>query len=112
MAWTKFWDMYSGGYSKENHNQIFIEAPEKEATLIFYNRFGHNPNRVTCTCCGPDYDIEEYESLEEATEYERSGGESLESYLERENVLLIYDKDIKSEERGGDLPTQGYVWCG
>jgi len=50
-------DMHSGGDLKEKWQYIYIEAPEEEAKVIFYNRFGHNPNRVTCTCCGKDYSI-------------------------------------------------------
>lgn len=69
--WTEFKDMHSGGSQKEEWSEIFIEAPEEEAKIIFYNRFGHNPDRVTCTCCGNDYSINEYETLEEATAYER-----------------------------------------
>ena len=45
--WTHFWDMSSGGGRKENWKHIYIEAAESEAIVIFYNRFGHNPNRVT-----------------------------------------------------------------
>lgn len=69
--WTRFMDMHSGGGSKEPWENIYIEAPEAEAAVIFYNRFGHNPHRVTCTCCGEDYSLTESETLEEATAYER-----------------------------------------
>lgn len=69
--WTQFMDMHSGGGSKENYDYIYIEAPEAEAIVIFYNRFGHNPHRVTCTCCGSDYSIYEYEELDQATAFER-----------------------------------------
>lgn len=62
--WTEFMDMHSGGGTKEEpYEYIFIEAPREEAIIIFYNRFGHNPERVTCTCCGDDYSITEYETL-------------------------------------------------
>ena len=45
--WTNFHDMYSGGGLKEKpYTYIYIEAPEVEARTIFYNRFGHNPDRV------------------------------------------------------------------
>lgn len=64
-------DMHSGGSLKEKQQYIFIEAPENEAKVIFYNRFGHNPERVSCTCCGEDYSISEYDSLEQATAYYR-----------------------------------------
>lgn len=70
--WTRFMDMHSGGGLKENHQYIFIEAPEEESKVVFYNRFGHNPERVTCTCCGEDYSISETETLQEATAYDRA----------------------------------------
>jgi hypothetical protein len=69
--WTKFWDMHSGGGQKAKWAMIYIEAPETEAKTIFYNRFGHNPDRVSCTCCGSDYSISESESLEDLTGYHR-----------------------------------------
>lgn len=71
MTWTGFKDMHSGGGSKEPHEHIYIEAPEAEAKVIFYNRFGHSPDRVTCTCCGPDYSVYEHESFAQATGFER-----------------------------------------
>ena len=53
-------DMHSGGKCKEEpFEHIYIEAPQEEAELIFFNRYGHNPNRVSCTCCGEDYNISE-----------------------------------------------------
>ena len=69
--WTLFWDMSSGGRRKEKWSKIYIEAPDEEAIAIFYNRFDHNPSRVTCTCCGEDYSIEEGESLEQLSGYHR-----------------------------------------
>lgn len=70
--WTRFMDMHSGGGSKEPWAKILIEAPEAEAKVIFYNRFGHNPERVSCTCCGDDYSIDEHVSLEHATAFDRN----------------------------------------
>lgn len=155
IKWTQFWDMHSGGRTKEApYEQIYIEAPEDEAKIIFYNRFGHNPSRVSCTCCGDDYSISEGESIEQVTGYQRgcdygyfkdgkevsekeawkSGKGLLEGceskYVERESpkkmsyikfmtveqyekqkdVLIIYDKDIKKEERTGYVPDEGYLW--
>lgn len=102
IKWTRFHDMRSGGNLKENYNYIYIEAPQSEAEVIFYNRFGHNPNRVSCTCCGEDYAIEEYDSLELARKYDKvdHGG----------SFLIINASDIKSEERIGEVPEQGYIW--
>lgn len=71
MPWTQFMDMHSGGPQKEQFAYCYIEAPEDEAKRVFYARFGHNPDRVSCTCCGSDYSISEYESLEQATAYNR-----------------------------------------
>lgn len=71
MVWTQFHDMHSGGGQKLEWGQIFIEAPEAEAKVIFYNRFKRNPERVTCTCCGEDYSISEEPTLARATAYER-----------------------------------------
>jgi hypothetical protein len=124
-------DMHPGGGSKEEWSKILIEAPQKEAEVIFYNRFGHNPNRVTCTCCGEDYSVSEKESLADLTGYDRGcrfkknegyieepdtskfawrSYQTLEDYLKSPDVLVIYAKDIKSGERIGELPQQGYVW--
>ena len=132
--WTSFKDMHSGGGCKEPpYEYIFIEAPEGEAKSVFYARFGHNPERVTCTCCGDDYSIttEDWD-LAQSTGWERGcqyDGDkdayietqatgkfswnsycTLEEYVEREDVLVIYAKDIKPEERDVDVPEEGYVW--
>ena len=131
MPITQFWDMHSGGGTKEApYEKIYIEAPLEEAMIIFYNRFGHNPERVSCTCCGSDYSIQEYPNLHQATGFHRGcdydnklrewvekpkyNGEKVESlkkYLEREDVLFIKKSTIKKEERTGTLPRQGYIWC-
>jgi len=135
MVWTRFMDMHSGGELKERHQYIYIEAPEEEAKVIFYNRFGHNPERVTCTCCGEDYSISESETLQHASSYERGcewgkedegyleqarvgyGGyvydyQPLDKWLESGEALAIYSSQIDPKERVGSLPMQGYVWMG
>jgi len=156
--WTQFWDMHSGGGQKEKWAYIYIEAKEDEAKIIFYNRFGHNPERVTCTCCGDDYSISSKGDLAQLTGFHRNcrnlvtpqdpktrlyknddpvirkhlyleDGEkppegyeiditfrrwreyqTLEEYKDNDDVLIIYDKDIKPEECIGQVPKQGYVW--
>ena len=132
IPWTRFMDMNSGGGLKEKQQYIYIQAPIHEANLIFYNRFNHNPERVTCTCCGEDYSISEAPTLEESTAYERSckwNGKkyieepddaswkvgrylTIEQYCKREDVLVIRSDEIKDSERTGELPSQGYVWIG
>lgn len=109
---TSFWDMHSGGGSKEKFDKIYIEAPEDEAKIIFYNRFGHNPERVSCTCCGEDYSVSEYKTLEEASQYHRKKRDekpmSVAEYILQPTVLVIFDKDILPDERVGEVPAEGY----
>ncbi len=110
MSWTRFYDMHSGGGSKEPQEEIYIEAQnEKEAKIIFYNRFGHSPNRVTCTCCGEDYSISTGDTLDKVSEYSRRNS-TLETYIKGSGVLIIKSEDITPEERIGEVPSQGYVW--
>jgi hypothetical protein len=72
MVWTSFWDMHSGGGQKDTFAKAYIEAEREQAIAVFYRRFGHNPERVTCSCCGPDYSIDEHLTLEQATAYHRN----------------------------------------
>ena len=132
MPWTLFLDMNSGGGRKEPQSHIYIEAPAEEAKVIFFNRFGHNPERVSCTCCGDDYSIYEEPSLEQATAYHRgcayndstnqyderpctrysSPGSyrSVEEYEKEDGVLVIRADEIADSERVGTVPEQGFVW--
>lgn len=112
MTVTQFWDMHSGGDTKlEPWSKIYIEAPEAEAKSVFYARFRRNPDRVTCTCCGPDYSVQEYQSIEEATSYHR-GKKTVEEYLgdAKSNAVFIRAAEIKPEERNLEVPEEGYVW--
>ena len=130
--WTLFWDMHSGGGKKEPpYDNIYIESDEETAKVIFYNRFGHSPQRVSCTCCGEDYSIYESETLESASGFHRGckwdeknkeflEGQSnnsydcryatVEEYIARPDVLVIRESNIKPEERIGDVPEEGFVW--
>ena len=117
-SWTHFYDRHSGGGQKDAFAHCYIEAAREEAELIFYNRFGHNPNRVTYICCGGDYFIREYSSLVKATKYQRvyslcrpaGPAQSLAEYIKRDEVLVIRRKEIKPKERIGTIPAQGFVW--
>ena len=92
--WTHFWDMHSGGGTKEPpYYHIFIEAEEDEAKQVFYNRFGHNPDRISCTCCGEDYSITSKESLAQLTGYHR-GCRSLEVPKDPKTHLLMNDDPV------------------
>jgi hypothetical protein len=93
VPWTQFHDMHSGGGCKEPpYEHIFIEAPEAEAKVIFYNRFGHNPDRVTCTCCGQDYSLTESADLAQATGFER-GCKTLETPRNPDTLLYEHPTD-------------------
>jgi hypothetical protein len=119
--WTQFYDMHTGGCQKiSNVDEVFIEAPRDEAEIIFRNRFGLNPYKRSCHCCGDDYSITEGddgESLAELTGYERGcateGYKYVErwngygyspyipfnEYIARESVLVIAKEDIPPELR-------------
>lgn len=71
MVWTRFRDMHSGGRAKEPYEYIYIEAPKDKAVEIFEATFGHHPFWIECECCGENYVVDEYESLERASAYER-----------------------------------------
>lgn len=132
MPFTHFWDMHSGGGQKLSHPHIFIEAPYAEAKSVFFAKFGRDPSQVTCTCCGEDYSIHEYDSLAEATAYQRGCHYDnkkeqwleepdrskyayrkyipLTMYLTSGQALVVYAKDITPEERKTNVRRSGYVW--
>jgi hypothetical protein len=64
MAWTRFYDMSSGGFEKLDYSVVWIEAPENEACDLFEEIFGLDPHNVTCPCCGTDYWVSEKENPE------------------------------------------------
>ena len=128
--WTHFWDMHSGGGQKLDWAHIYIEAPQDQAEIIFYNRFDRNPHRVTCTCCGSDYSLSESQTLREATAFHRGCAYDdkkkeyveqantkyrqkyipLTTFLKSKDIKVIYAKDINPSEKRGTLPEEGYVW--
>lgn len=70
---TRFMDMHSGGYLKTPFTHIYVDAPLDKALGVFKDTFKRDPDNVTCKCCGEDFLYEEYDSLEEATAYDRGG---------------------------------------
>lgn len=71
MPWTYFYDMASGGYQKTDFSYVLIEGGEDRAKDIFEERFGQNPEDTACECCGQNFSIDTYPTLEQATAYER-----------------------------------------
>ena len=134
--WTRFMDMHSGGSRKLKWAYIYIEAPEAGAKVIFYNMFNRSPDRVTCTCCGPDYSIDSAKSLAQVTGFDRNCDNKGEKYIEKprqmytlpgarkayytliplrkyimqKEVLVIYKSAIKAKDRIGSVPDEGYHW--
>ncbi len=114
---TLFYDMHSGGKLKEKHQYIYIEAPKKEAEIIFCNIYHRNPYYVTCSCCGQDYCSYENESLEELSacyrhcgykRHEKTGNLihdldtakiSTQEHFAQNNVRMICEAEITDEMR-------------
>lgn len=61
---TYFVDMCSGSSRKTEWDVIFVELPYKYALTWFEDTYGRDPKYVTCECCGPDFSIEEVDSLD------------------------------------------------
>lgn len=103
MRVTQFMDMHSGGKLKlPPYQYIYLEAPsEHEATELFTSYFGISPFNTTCKCCGQDFYIEDFESFDEASAYQRrcewngkkyileSAKISTVQYLKKKSVLFI-----------------------
>lgn len=91
--WISFLDMHSGGGTKTDYEKIFIEAEnEGEGVEIFEKVFDECPYDVACECCGSNFSVGAYETLEKATEYHRRG-KSLEEYVQQEDVKVIYKQE-------------------
>jgi len=57
--YTRFFDLCSGGSQKEDFSTLYVELDEDRAVEWFYEKYGHSPHNVTCTCCGSDYSVYE-----------------------------------------------------
>ena len=106
--WTSFWDMHSGGDLKTEFAFIFIEAPEGEAKIVFYNRFGFNPERISCSCCGGDYSIDEDDSLEQMTGFHR-GCRAVEQKRGEDGLCKPLPKGVNYYLEAGEDPPPGFT---
>lgn len=98
MSWTQFMDMHSGGGKKTEYEYIYIETDEDTATTVFCNLFGQHPCSVACACCGSNFSVTGYDTLEEATIYEREWSKkTLEEYLQDKDIKVLYASEIKPE---------------
>lgn len=109
--WTLFSDAHAEGFLKfKDYEFIIIEGKEEEALSLFMNITNVDPKKVTCTCCGQHYSIREYDSVFQATAFERGchydnslkcyveeisdfpiiGYATIEDFIKRDNVLVIF----------------------
>lgn len=86
--WVHFWDMHSGGRTKQPpFEHIFLEADSEDtATEMFRAKFGHSPDAVACSCCGENYAVSSDETLEAASEYQRR------------KRFMRFDEEVKPED--------------
>lgn len=114
--WTRFMDMHSGGHQNTEFGYIYIQAPEDEAVAVFGARFDQNPHSVNCSCCGSNYSVSDYESLLDATNYDRNDYpnawgkrvELLDFVNTRGDICFIFATDIKEGERDESNIPGGY----
>jgi hypothetical protein len=72
-TWVHFWDMSSGGGQKARFHHYYIESESAEEAEEFFTMLtDRDPHWTTCSCCGPDYSVNECATLMEATAYFRS----------------------------------------
>jgi hypothetical protein len=115
--WTRFMDMHSGGSCKikidgTEKQYIYIELPEDQAISYFERVFDRHPYNITCDCCGEDYSIDEAETLEDASSYDRQDWRtkeysSVEEYSNRPYVLIIGEDVIKAADKSDNNGAPG-----
>ena len=81
--WTEFMDMSSGGSEKTKWGCIYINLPVNKAIEYFKDKFGIDPDHITCDCCGEDFWIEEVD------EPKQKG----------DSVLVISDMEKEQKEK-------------
>lgn len=92
--WTLFSDAYAEGFLKFKHYEfIIVEGKVEEALSMFIDMTNVDPKKVTCTCCGQHYSIREYDSVFQATAFERGCryDNSLQCYVEEVSDFPIME---------------------
>lgn len=114
--WTHFMDMHSGGRAKDKFEHCYIQANKKMAIKIFRIKFGHDPEKVACSCCGENYSIHEGESLSQLSAFYRNCKWTKSGHIEKpeypgkrvipineycvsDGVKVISDSEITLEEK-------------
>jgi hypothetical protein len=110
-TWTIFEDAFADGKIKfKNFELIIVQASQEEAIPLFMKITNVDPKKVTCKCCGQHFSIREYDSVFQATgflrgcKFDKKLGSyveeeddfsitrltSMEEFLEKEEVLIIF----------------------
>jgi hypothetical protein len=131
--WVEFFDMHSGGqtklvwdrgkavarydtpYAKRHElvdiDRIYIEATPIDAYRYMEEVLGVEPFGVTCDTCGEDYAEHLYDTLEDATAFDRrrnwqqQGDVTLEEYLKFPNILVVRKEEVGGS---GHEPAHGH----
>lgn len=94
---AKFQDLLSGGVLKvKGIDTIYMETTPGKSRDAFTAYFGFDPLNTYCDCCGKDFCISEFDSLEDATKQERTRDRdehgkipSIESYINRKDIQFV-----------------------
>lgn len=90
--WTLFEDAFAEGTLKfHDYQWIIVEGKGEKAVRLFKDVTLLDPFKVTCKCCGQHYSIREYDSVFQATGYQRGCqyDKELEAYIEAQSDFPI-----------------------
>jgi hypothetical protein len=94
---AKFQDLLSGGILKvKGKDIIYMETAPGTSRDAFKEYFGFDPLNTYCDCCGKDFCISEFDSLENATHKERTRDRdengkipNTESYIKKRDIQFV-----------------------
>lgn len=81
MAWTRFYDMHSGGSPKSQFDYIFVEAAEDDARDLVSEALSVDAWGIACDCCGANFSAMEDPTLTEVLEGDDIGGRTVDEFL-------------------------------
>ena len=106
--WTKFYDMHSGGDAKTEWEVIVFEAKKKDAIKYANWKWGIHPDNVTCTCCGEDFSVSTYETLDDAVKFQ------LNYSIEKLDIFVVPASELEKTRKlwkKHTITRKGYVYC-
>lgn len=98
---ARFEDTASGGVRKlEQAHTIYMEVKRGKSREAFKEFFGIDPKNIYCDCCGVDFHITEFDSLEGATIRDRRRATipneqtpTAEQYLATKGIAFVSQKE-------------------